>query len=48
MDNNSQSTQDSQQKPANPRPDERTGLNIDEFVRIHDPQNREILLEKRG
>ena len=29
-------------------PNENTGLNIDEHVKIFDPNNQEILLEKRA
>ena len=32
----------------NPRPNESSGLNIDEFVRISDPQTKEVFLEKRA
>lgn len=35
-------------KPTERRPNERSGLDIAEFVRISDPQTQETVLEKRG
>ena len=35
-------------QPRVATPNERTGLNVDEFVKIFDPENQQIFLEKRG
>lgn len=41
--------QEQQQPPKIPgRPNDTSGLNIDEFVRITDPETQEIILEKRS
>ena len=49
MDDNKQQTLSQTQKPTMPqRPNEHSGLNIDEFVKITDPQTQKVILEKRG
>jgi hypothetical protein len=41
--------QEQQPQPKAPaKPNETSGLNIDEFVRITDPETQEIILEKRA
>jgi hypothetical protein len=37
-----------QQRVAPARPNETSGLNIDEHVRIFDPNSQQVLLEKRA
>ena len=34
--------------PSQPRPNESTGLNIDEHVKIFDPNTKTVILEKRA
>jgi hypothetical protein len=43
----SQDIQDQQRVDTQP-PNENTGLNIDEHVKIYDPNSQETLLEKRA
>lgn len=43
-----QEQQQPQQSVQPARPNDTSGLNIDEFVRITDPQTKEIILEKRA
>ena len=43
-------TPSNQPKPpvARPNPNESTGLNIDEHVKIWDPNSKQVILEKRA
>jgi hypothetical protein len=41
-------TTHSQTKPVPARPNETSGLNIDEHVRIFDPNSQQVFLEKRA
>ena len=45
---NTPMTQEQQQPQQPARPNDTSGLNIDEFVRITDPQTKETILEKRA
>lgn len=48
---NTPMTQEEKQQPQAKqpaRPNDTSGLNIDEFVRITDPQTKETILEKRA
>ena len=50
MDNKNQNPENSSagQDRIDHRPNEHSGLNLDEFVRIKDPQTQRVILEKRG
>jgi len=41
-------TPPNQPKPPVTRPNESTGLNIDEHVKIWDPNSKQVILEKRA
>jgi len=46
---NSPMTQDQQPEPIPPaRPNEQSRLNIDEFVRITDPNTQQVFVEQRA
>lgn len=44
-----QSTPDLQQQPNSPnRPNEQSRLNIDDFLRIYDPETQKVFVEQRS
>lgn len=48
MKHESQKRDQGQSSPPTRTPNERTGLNIDEHVKIFDPKTQQVWLEKRA
>lgn len=47
MTENLQPTSENKEQPVPARPNEQGRLNIDDFLRIYDPNTQQVLVEKR-